>query len=555
MNNFFSTLLILLTIFLFHAQAQLAGDEELFTIPLINDASKTSLFNVHEINNVRDALSGPVVMKDDYLLFYSIHGYVLFDQKGSIVDSHSVFKSNSGLKKDSPERIKLAYPINPTSLLFYKEVPHDDYPVTIYEKKLYRGPRRPLAEDSYEFFKEIKNQCLYNLTFNVLSDDMRGWFCIQPRLVGFFEPDAGTRWWSVDNFYSFSSPLITEKDGEYKAFYPGLYSEKEKEKIQSIEPLQIFSRYNQWYYTGITARVGTKRENYYQTFYVFDQAANFLYADSLLKLGNMDAIIGEDEDTYYTAKKVKNYVFKPAVNKNGDLFYAIFNYKKKEITVRRRQYYIYKSIPTGPKLEPIVNDEKCLEFVPIKLPCNTKVNGRAILPKITLLDPKTNKYVRASEEHLSKDGYICYITRMPNKEIKKKLSRSKGRAPRHIRKMTDSLARESTVTCPYSLIIRGPNGLAKPFNYPPGVEIVCARVISLYKNNKLLIRVDCDDYAEALIFKKDGTFINRFIFNTQNYELRQDILVSSKGNPIIELDYEAEPGNQKYLMWMKGLSE
>ncbi len=538
----------------FQLQAQLADDIELFTIPLINDASKKSLFNINQINNVRDALSGPVVMEDDYLLFYSVHGYVLFDHSGTIVDSHSVFKSNKGLKKNAPGRLKLAYPINTSSILFYKNLPHDNYPVTIYEKRLLRGGRKPLKEDDYEYFKEITNQCLYNLTFNVLSDDMRGWFCIQPRLIGFFSPDCGDKWWSVDNFYSFSSPIVNEKDGVYKAFFPGIYSEKEKDKIQAIEPLQIFSRYDKWYYTGISAQVGTKVDNYSQTFYVFDQAANVLYTDTLLKLDNMDAIIGEDETTYYTAKKAKRYVFKPTINKSGDLFYGIFNFKKKTITVRKRQYYIYKAIPSGPKLENLVNDEKCLEYIPIKLQGNMKTTGRATIPKITLLDVKTNKYVRAKEEHLSKDDYICYITRVPNREIKKKLTRSKGGAPRNIRKMIDSLSKASTITCPYSILIRGPKGIIKSFNYPPGVDIVCARVMSLYKSNKLLIRVDCENYAEILIFKTNGTFINRFVFNNQHYELRQDIIVSSKGNPIIELDYESEPGNQKYLMWIKGLS-
>jgi hypothetical protein len=548
-------IIFLLIVSTFQIHAQLSDDIELFTIPLINDPSKKSLFNIHEINNVRDALSGPVVMNDDNLLFCSEDGYVLFDQSGTIIDSHSVFRSNKGLKKNAPGRLKLAYPMNTSSLLFFKNVPHNKYPVTIYEKKILRGGRKPLGEDNYEYFKEIQNQCLYNLTFNVLSDDMRGWFCIQPRLVGFYSPDDGHRWWSVDAFYSFSSPIVHEEDGVYKGLYPGLYSEKDKEKIQAIEPLQIYNRYNQWFYTGISARVGTKKENYYQTFYVFDQAANFLYADTLLKLDNMDAIIGEDEYTYYTAKKVKRYVFKPTVNKCGDLFYGIFNFKKKKITVRRRQYYVYKSISCGPKLEKLVNDEKCLEYVPVRLQCTSKMTGRATIPKITLLDLKTNKYVKATEEHLSKDGYICYITRMPNKEIKKKLARSKGGVPRNIRSMIDSLSKTSTVTCPYRLVIRGPNGMAKSFNYPPGVEIICARVMSFHKSNELLIRVDCENYAEALIFRTNGTFVNRFVFNNQHYELRQDIIVSSKGNPIIELDYESEPGNQKYFMWIKGLAD
>ena len=96
--------------------------------------------------------------------------------------------------------------------------------------------------------------------------------------------------------------------------------------------------------------------------------------------------------------------------------------------------------------------------------------------------------------------------------------------------------------------------MVRAFSYPAGERVLCARVLAVRENNELLIRVDCRNYAEALIFKTDGTFLNRFVFNRQNYEKRLDLIVASKKSHIIELDYESKPERSTYLKWVKRLS-
>jgi hypothetical protein len=385
---------------------------------------------------------------------------------------------------------------------------------------------------------------------------MRESYCIVPRLVGFTSLVSGDKWWSVDKMYSFSSPIIIEGEkGAYKSFFPGINSKKDRNTISTIEPLQIYTRDGRLFYTGISSKINTKTEKCFQTYFVFDQAGNKLYADRLLKRDNIDAIIGEDEETYYTMRKVKRDVFQPTVNNTGDVFYGIFDYKKKKIEVRKRIYYQYKAISSRPALDEIINNEKCLEFVPVALSGKMKSAGNPVLPKVTLMDPKTNKFVRAEESHLSKGGYVCYVNRIPNREIKKRLARGRGGVPKPIRGMIGKLSKESTLLCPYSISLKGPKGVVRYFNYPTGDEIVCARVIAKRNRDELLIRVDCKKYAESLILKTDGTFVNRFIFNRQNYEERLDIIASSENSPIIELDYETVPDNHTYLQWVKTLTE
>lgn len=540
-----------LVVFTVPVYAQLALDTLLFTIPLTNNTLQKTLFINRQVDTHRKALTGPVVMEDDNLLFYSENGYVLYDQGGSIVDSYSVFKRNRHMAKNSPELIRCAYPITPNTLLFYTNAPHEKYQLTIFKKKLFRGTIKPLPLNSYEYYKDIGNRYYYNLVFNPVTDDMLERYCIIPRLVGFTSLNAGEKWWSVDKFYSFSSPVIHEEEEELRFLFPGI--QLRDDKMYTVDPLQMFSRDSQCFYAGIYSHVGTKAERYYQTYFVCDQAGNVLYTDTLLKRDNMDAIIGEDEETYYTMKKVKRHVFIPTITQSGDVFYGIMDYTENRIEVRKRQYYMYKAFPTEPKQNDLIENEKCVEFVALTLGCKRKSKDNLTLPKITVFDAKKKKFVRADKSHLTKQGYICYITRSQNRDLKKKLTRSRGGVPRKVRKMIDSLSRVSTVTCPYSLELQGAKGTLRSFMYPPGDEIVCARVMAKCNRNELLVRVDCRTYAEALIFRTDGTFLNRFIFNRQNYENRLDMLVVSNNGSIVEVDYEADSENFTYLEWRRCL--
>ncbi len=550
--------IILLLVYIFigtlPCHGQLANDSHLFTIQLIDDASQQNLFNIHRAKWVRQALSGPVVMKDDNLLFYSEKGYVLYNETGTIVDSHSVFGHNAGMERNDSNRITLAFPVTNNKLLFYTNVPQEKYPLTLFEKRLFKRTKVDVKESEYESYKSLRKKHIFNFAFNSATDEMRDYYYITTRLIGFSSVSSGNKWWSIDKIYSFRSPLVMEDDGEYKSLFPGIHQGNNKPGILTIEPLQIFTRDTKWYYTGISeGGAGSVKEKRFQTYHVFDQAGNELYADTLLKLDNIEAIIGEDEENYYTMKKVKRKVFNPSVSRNGNLFYGIIDNKKKKIEVRKRQYYCYTPSSCTPDLDDLIDNEKNVEFIPVELKCNRKETESPAIPKITLLDIKSNKFVRAKKEHLTHEGYICYLHRNTNRAVKKKLSRSRGDVPGRVRKIIKSLSGNSEITCPYSISLEGPKGLIRSFSFPAGDEIVCARVMALYKSDEILIRVDFETYAEALLFKTDGTYINSFIFNRQNYEERLDILVTSKNSPLIELDYESNPETHTYLEWKKSL--
>ena len=97
--------------------------------------------------------------------------------------------------------------------------------------------------------------------------------------------------------------------------------------------------------------------------------------------------------------------------------------------------------------------------------------------------------------------------------------------------------------------------IVRSFNYPPGDKVLCARILASRNNGELVVRVDCEDYAETLIFKSDGSFVNRFIFNRQHYEQRLDIVVASGNSPIVELDYESNQEKSTFLQWKRCLTD
>ena len=534
----------------FTSQAQLAYDTLLFKIPLINDTTVLSLFRCYGEGQIRKTLSGPILMKGNKILFYSEDGYILYNHRGAVVDSHSVFNGNSGLSKENPKRLLLAFPANNSAILYYQKVKKDKFPITIFEKKLYKKRLRQLKDKEYKYYLDIGNGHLFNLVHNSITDDMAYTYFALPQLIGFTTLAAGDKWWSVDKFYSFSSPIINEKDGKFRSFFPGIRPRDIKDKQQLVNPLQMFKWDKNWYYAGIHANVGTVEEAYSQTIYVCDPAGNILYSDDLLKLTNRDAIIGEDEETYYTVKKTERFVFQPTVDSKGNVYYGIIDYVKNSIEARKRSYYRFKAFNTEPDLAHLIDVEKSIEFKPVSIACNMKQPSGKTIPDFTFLNEKGER-IKAKARHLTKSEYIARISRIPYRDINKKLARSRSSLPEEVKVIKDSLSDVSTMSCPYTVSLSGPKGMIRSFNYTPGKEVVCARVLAVRKKNEVIIRVDCDTFAEILIFKTDGTFVNRFIFNKQNYKKRKDIVVVSNISPIIELDFESDSGNGKFLKWEK----
>lgn len=529
-------------------RAQRAFDTLLFKIPLVSDTASPSLFSCPENCQIRKTLAGPVVMQDNHLLFYSENGYLLYDQRGAVIDSHSVFDKNRGLPHESHKRIILAFPVDNTTILYYQKMKSKEYPLTIFEKKIFKNRLKPVKEKEYPYYLGIENGQIFNLAHNSITDDMANTFFVLPQLIGFTSVTGGNRWWSVDKFYTFSSPVINESEGKCKSFFPGIRDVEANNRLQLINPIQVFLRDNNWYIAGIYATAGAAEDRYNQTFYVFDPAGNILYADPLLKLANKDVIIGEDAETYYTVKKVESFVFQPGIDIRGNLYYGVINYIKKDISVHKRGYYGYRPSPSEPNLAHLIDIEKQVIYAPLSLPCNMRQPVGKTIPDISMLDERGSR-IKAAARHLSKGEYLVRISRSVYRDLDKKLSKGRSDLPEAIRSIQDSLYNVATISCPYAISLSGPKGMIRSFNYPADAVVHCARILALRDSGEVLVRVDCEQFAEILMFSAGGAFTNRFIFNRQNYKERKDIVVAADKSPVVELDYESDPKKGKFFQW------
>lgn len=540
------TSLALYTIAAF-VSAQVAYDTLLFHINLNEDTACILGWNQPE--QLKKTLSGPVVMENNTLLFSSEYGYVLYNQQGFLLDSHSVFKINQeNVQKGYPE-IKCAFPANNSSLLYF-------YPSsekkqgTIFVKKLFKKQLRALNVKQMEYYAELEDKHLFNLAHNTLATDMEPIFFALPLLVGYTSLHEGYKWWTLDEYYSFTSPLILENNGKYCSFFPGIVHAQKKSATTRflINPLQVFRRDGQWYYVGIHATVGMVKDTYRQTIYFFDDAGNMLFSDTIVKIQNKDVIIGEDDETYYTVKKVEKYVFQPSIDNNGNLYYGTMDNKAKTIQVRKRLYYKYHPFLSQPNLAHMIDMEKNLFFDPVYLPCNTKAYQGKTIPNVTFVNQE-GVMIKATPDHLTCDGYIVRIFRTVYRDIDKKLAKCKSVFPRRIQKIQDSLSTMATVSCPYSISLSGPKGMIGTFNVPSGAEVLCARVLRKREDSSIVVRLDCKYFAQILLFHTDGSFINKFIFNKQYYKERKDIVVASEKGMLLELDYEKESDKETYYEW------
>ena len=169
-----SILLIALIVMQFHpARAQHANDTLCFTIYLSLD--QNSLFGCVPGDDMKMILSGPVIMEGKTLLFYSYNGYALYNLSGTLLDSASVFKENKKFSKDDPRRLRLAYPLDRSTLLYYRRsTPSKENKegLEILQKKLYRKGYMGGDPAQYATFKDIENAQLFNLSNNCITDDM-----------------------------------------------------------------------------------------------------------------------------------------------------------------------------------------------------------------------------------------------------------------------------------------------------------------------------------------------------------------------------------------------
>lgn len=544
MNHVHHSLFLLLFL-LFTNSFSIATDEkQLFTVSLKKSEKPSTLLEFNRKNGLRGVINGPIVLSNSKFLFMSEDGYVLFNRDGSIIDSHSVYKENANLAPNDSFRIKLAFPSDLNTIIYYQRTRDAEAPIKLYFKKIGKGRLKELKSKNGNPYKEIENGELQNIMFNTITDEMASTFMSQKYLAGY---RAATKMWTLDSYYSSTSPIIVSQDENFVSFYPGVRMGKSKNHQLLVNPLQAFNKNGKWYYTGIHSNVGASDSISYQKVFFYDQAGNALWSDTILKQENENAIIGEDSQTYYTAKKIKKYVYIPSLDSSGNLYYGIYDFKKGVIQVVEKTYSNIKSKKCDPLLKDLVKKEQTIEMKPVQIACGREAPGKQIAD-VTLIDNKGRR-VSGQIRHLEKEGFIVRISRVQYRDIYRKLARKRTDIPMYVSLFMDSLSESNDAGCPFYISLSGPKGMIRSFDYPFGTTIASARVLAVNDKNDVVIRVDCLDFAEIIILNASGQFKERFTFNNQKFKKRKDIIVADKSGKIIELDYESSPETGQYFSW------
>jgi hypothetical protein len=526
------------------AAEQSQGDSLLFTIKLNDDTS--SIYGCRWDDKARLNLAGPVLMEKGSLLFFSQFGYVLYSQDGKLIDSHFLFKMNKGNAKP----YQLAYPLDSTTIIYYREKTGET--PEVYQKRLYKDDLRSVSAEKYQLYAEINKTMLFNIASNSITDESTTKSFLLPQLIGYTSLVDGLKWWTTDKLYSFSSPMIVEQDEKYHSFFPGLKTDQPCDvKRHLIEPLGVFQSDGRWFYYGLYSSMGNTADEYYQTLILCDQAGNILSSDRLLKQEITDAVLthvkNSDNNTNFTVRRAGRHVSVPAIDRQGTLFYGIINYEWKKIDVYKRKHPHYVPVVTKADLESKFAEEGNIAFAPIKLECNP-LALRGVRPEVIVTNGKEVNFL--DNDQTTRKGFYVMVHRYTDENLHTKLNRIQNSLPEKIQKMQDSIAKQSTSWCPYTIgLHQDPKGeIAKMF-YGYGDVIMCARVVTVTATKEVFVRVDLDKWAEMIVFSTEGKYISRFIFNRQPYEQRKDLVVISEKKEIFERDFESDRNGKTYYKW------
>jgi hypothetical protein len=530
--------------------AQPAVDTLLFSITLNNDS--TSIYGCKWNDQVRSTLAGPVLMSGKHLLFYSQNGYVLYNETGKLIDSHSLLRENSASARKGEAPLLLAYPLDSLSLIYYRRAKGAQAQEEIYLKKIFSKDLKRVNPTTYEIYGHITRGQLFNLAANSITDEMGSRSFLMPQLVGYtsLQSGVGTRWWSIDRLYAFTSPLIVEEQGVCNSFFPGMRSDQKCEvQTHQIEPLGAYQLQGRWYYFGLASSLGNTEDEYYQMLVLCDQAGNLLYSSKLLKQEIADALLQyvEKTNTNYTVRKAVRHVFVPAIDRRGDICYGIIDFEKKILKVYKRMFLRYQPQEAKRIADKVFERANELAYTPLMLDC-TGESGDGVLPEVTIFTDDGIKAV--SKKSLTKKGYFVTVHRITDEGLKTKLSRTQERLPPNVKKAQDSIAGLISAWCPFSIALNHEEtGRLNFLHYGLHDEILSARVLTVSEASDVFVRVDCEKWAEVVQFASDGAFVNRFIFNQQDYNKRKDLVVVGKRGNIAEEDYEGPKGKQRYFIW------
>lgn len=528
--------------------AQHANDTLLFSIPLKEDPA--SLYHCKIGDDQGSMLSGPVIMADGALMFYSRNGYALYSTTGKPLDYHSLIRKNRRARRRSRQPYVLAYPLDRSTILYYRRWAEGSDSVDVYRKALHRRRLRKVRDEA-GIPPEVGRSQLFNLANNGITNEMSYKAFAQPHLVGYTAGPDGYRWWSIDKFYSFRSPLIVARRDTFDSFFPGLNGDETTQINESlIEPLGVYRQDGSWYYYGVFIPAGSTKESYYQKLFLCDRAGNVLYSNSLIKDRLMDDVLAEieEEKMVYTVKRAGKHAFLPAVDRHGVIYFGVIDYQERKIDVMKRVFYKYVAHPAEPSMEREIEFEgRCFCRQDSLAP---SAGGRPtlVVPAVERVDGQGHSR-RLDAKGLARKGYLVKIFRKEKPQLWKKLMRVRSSLPESVRGMQDSLAGLPTARCPYGIaLLKGRKELRR-FRYGLGDIVLCARVLKVTNTFEVFVRVDLADRAEMLVFGLDGDYMNRFVFNRQDYRERMDVVVVSDDRKVVEKDYEVVEEAHRFYEW------
>jgi hypothetical protein len=539
--------------FVISAIAQQAFVDTLcFTIAL--NADSNSLLGCGKNDDMRTVLAGPIIMENNNLLFSSCNGYALYSQSGELLDSHSVFKDNKKISFTDPQRLTFAYPLDGKTVIYYRRNHKNNDSLEIFEKKISKRGLLRIETGSFSNLKEIETSRLFNLAQNGFTDELSPKSFLKSNLIGYSSLTSGKNWWSLDRFYSFLSPVIVMQNNGFCSFFPGMLS-SQKIEIQKhlINPLGVFFWEDRPYYYGVYSPTGSTTPECRQKLYLCDHAGNLLSTTDLLKQVIIDDVLAFDKkrNTNYTVKRPWQYVFPPAIDGNGNVYYGMIDFKSKTIEVKKRLFYHYiaQVSEASPENEDIIKEQRKFIILPGLLKFqSTAIDGYSETG--FLIRNEQGKHKRASIKDVSCKLFSISAQRDANPEVAKKLTQGTGSLPAIVKHVRDSLAKLQNTKRPCTITLRyNERDKVREFYFNPCEEVLTARVLKVSAKGEIFVRVDLKDRAEIIVFSQDGAFLNRFTFNRQEAKKRKDIVGVTDDGTVIEEDYERIKEDYTYIKW------
>jgi hypothetical protein len=423
----------------------------------------------------------------------------------------------------------------------------------IYQKYLYKKGLNRYTGNDFANFRDIESSQLFNLAGSGVIDEMAPKSYLMPNLVGYSSMASGKKWWSLDKFYSFLSPLIVMQDQVFCSFFPGILPDQRTEvEKQLISPLGTYWWQGKQYYFGVHSVLGSTAIESKQMLYLCDHAGNILFNDQLMKQVLIDDVLGHDKknNTDYTVKRFWQFATLPAIDDNGDAFYGICDFRARTIEVRKRLFLRYCPRIIDPAYDELIDAQKLYCIKPMALECHSSQKNKASEVIGIMVRDEHGKRRRATISECTCDGYYAHLFREANTELKKRLSFNASMLPAEVKHARDSVARLSTASCPYALTLYNKeNEEVRTIHYGVGDEIVAARVIRVTPVSDVFVRVDLKKWAEVLVFSKGGSYVNRFTFNMEDCQKRKDVVAVPDDGSVIEEDYEHIPEDYTYFKW------